>query len=93
LPGEKLAQSCHAAFTFAHEHGDITDLWINESNYICILETNEKELLELLDLAMLNDIRFSIFREPDMGDMITAVALSPGPKSKKLCSGFRLGLN
>lgn len=62
------------------------------SNYICILETSADRLMELISKANENDIRYSIFREPDYDNAITAVALEPDEKSKKICSNFRLAL-
>lgn len=92
-PGEKLAQSCHVAFTFAKEHPEKTSKWMSESNYICILEaTDENALIELIGKANTNFISCSVFREPDKDDAITAIALAPGKKSKKLCSRFPLAL-
>jgi len=66
---------------------------MRDSNYICILEiSNEKELERLIERARAHEIKFSIFREPDIGDRITAIALEPGAKSRKLCSNLPLAL-
>jgi len=45
-----------------------------------------------MGLAKEKEIKFSIFREPDFDDEITAIALEPGRKSKKLCSKLNLAL-
>jgi hypothetical protein len=37
-------------------------------------------------------IRFSVFKEPDIDNQITAIALEPGSKSKKICSNLSLAL-
>lgn len=93
MPGSQLAQSCHVAFTFSKEHPEITNDWMCNSNYICLLSvSNEDELHSLIRQASQQGIALSIFREPDIGDRITAIALAPGPKTKKLCIKLPLAL-
>jgi hypothetical protein len=53
---------------------------------------NESELQKLIDKAIMHDIHFSVFREPDVDNEITAIALAPHPKSKKLVSNLKLAL-
>jgi hypothetical protein len=75
------------------EHPDIHQEWYKNSNYLGLLSVeNEMELQRLIDKATALDIRFSVFREPDIDNQITAIALAPHPKSKKLCSNLRLAL-
>jgi peptidyl-tRNA hydrolase len=92
-PGDQLAQSCHACFQFASEHPHLTNEWIRDSNYICILEIdNEQELVTLYERALREDIPNSRFIEPDFDNALTALALGPGPQTKKLCSKLKLAL-
>lgn len=92
-PGYQAVQSMHALRQFTAEHPEIDRLWFDQSNYLGLLSVaNEKELYNLMEQAQMHDIKFSIFREPDIGDQITAIALSPGAKSKKLCSKLPLAL-
>ncbi len=92
-PGYQLAQSTHAAIQFAQEHSEIHQEWFKQSNYLCMLAANnEAELIQLIDKAIAQNIKFSIFREPDIDDQITAIALEPSIKSKKICSNLRLAL-
>jgi hypothetical protein len=75
------------------EYRDITEDWMSISDYIVILNIeNEDKLLGLIEQAMQQDIPTSIFREPDIDNQITAIALSPGSPSKKLCSSLPLAL-
>ncbi len=91
--GDQLAQSCHCCFQFSHDHPHLAERWLKESNYICILEIdNEPELVKLWEQAIALDIPASRFIEPDFDDSLTAIALAPGPKSKKLCSQLRLAM-
>ncbi|CAB4197008.1 Peptidyl-tRNA hydrolase, PTH2 [uncultured Caudovirales phage] len=88
-----MAQAVHAAFQFCLEHTDTTFSWMNNSNYICLLSANnEHELNMLLEKANLHNIKLSVFREPDIYNQITAIALAPGVKSKKLCNNLKLAL-
>lgn len=89
----QLSQSCHAALHFMLEYRAITEDWMTNSDYIVILNIeNEQELYQLVERAKEHDIKVSIFREPDVDDQITAIALEPGIKSKKLCSNLPLAL-
>jgi len=93
-PGARAAQSCHALRQFTFEHFSLDSEWFHTSNYLVLLETeNEESLKELLGLAKMREIKFSIFREPDFDDEITAVAFEPGGKSKKLCSRLKLAFS
>ena len=92
-PGYQAVQSMHALRQFAAEHPEIDKLWFEQSNYLGLLSvSDEKELMSLAEQATAHEISFSIFREPDIDNEITAIALAPGPKSKKLCSRLPLAL-
>lgn len=90
MPGQKIAQSCHVAFVFSQEHMSITKNWMNNSNFICVLENNN--LNSLIEKAKYYNISFSIFKEPDLDYQITAIALAPGSMTKKICSSLKLAL-
>ena len=88
-----LAQSCHVAFTFSKEHPDLANQWQEISNYIGILAArSELEFSQIIEKATLQNLKFSLFREPDLDNQITAIALEPGLQSKKLCSQLPLAL-
>jgi peptidyl-tRNA hydrolase len=92
-PGLQLSQSCHAAMHFMLDHFEITKNWINASDHICILDIeNEEKLLNLIDKIKENNVPYSIFRDSDINNEITSVALAPTRISKKLCSKFKLAL-
>ncbi len=83
----------HALRQFTAEHPEIDRLWFEQSNYLGLLSVaNEIELYNLVERAQSQGIQVSIFREPDVGDQITAIALAPGTRSKKLCSNLALAL-
>ncbi len=86
-------QSIHAAMQFAFEHPEVNKVWYENSNYLGFLSVaNENELMVLVEQAVANDIHVSVFREPDVDNEVTAIAIAPGPKSKKLVSKLDLAL-
>lgn len=87
-------QSIHAGIQFVFEHPEYAEAWYKQSNYLGFLSVaNESELVQLIEQAMAKGIKFSVFREPDIDNQITAIALEPGNKSKKLCSRLKLALS
>lgn len=93
-PGYQAVQSGHAAIQYVFEHPECAKNWFENSNYLGFLSvTNEQELISLAERAAEKDIKFSVFREPDIDNQITAIALEPGNKSKKLCCSLKLALS
>jgi hypothetical protein len=83
----------HALRQFTAEHPEIDKEWFEKSNYLGLLSVpDERALVNLLEQTTVHDIPLSIFREPDIDNEITAIALAPGAKSKKLCSRLPLAL-
>ncbi len=92
-PGYQAVQSCHAMRQFTEEHPEIDKEWFLRSNYLCLLSVkNEDELYDLVGRAKDQGIKVSIFREPDIGNEITAIAIEPGQKSKELTGKLKLAL-
>jgi hypothetical protein len=92
-PGYQGVQSQHAAIQFVMEHPEIGSVWFGNSNYLGWLSVaNEQELCQLIERARQLDIKISVFREPDIDNQITAIALEPGARSKKLCGDLTLAL-
>ncbi len=91
--GYQAVQSTHAAIQFGVEHAEEHKEWYENSNYLGLLSVaNEQELHQLIIKAREQGIKHSIFREPDIDNQITAIALEAGRKSKKLCSSLQLAL-
>jgi peptidyl-tRNA hydrolase len=89
-----LAQGIHAAILFTKEHCEISDEWHRDSDYVAVLETkNESELSFLADKAASMGIKYSVFREADMDNQITAVAFEPGEASKRLLRKLSLAMS
>ena len=85
-PGLQIAQACHAAIEFTQQHGVLSD------NLVVLQVENEAELRNLVHLLYADEPhrRLTRFREPDLGDQMTAIALdgSAGP----ILSGLKLAL-
>lgn len=92
-PGYQIAQSCHAIRQFSEDHPELDKEWFRNSNYVaCLSVPTERDLELLLQRAQERGIPCSSFREPDIDDQLTAIALAPGEASKRLCSSCRLAL-
>ena len=89
--GTAAVQSAHAAIDFQHQYYDDAINWHKTSNYLAILTvSDENALIDLIVKASLRGIKYTVFREPDLNNQITAVALEPSLKSKKLTSSLPL---
>lgn len=89
--GQQAVQSAHALSEFSIKNSEIYKEWFEKSNYLAILAVeNQYKLLDLIEKLILNNIIFSIFKEPDLNNQITAIAIEPGEKSKKICRDINL---
>jgi peptidyl-tRNA hydrolase len=86
-----MAQSVHAAFSFADEHPVIAHEWHRDSQFLVVVNVPDQfALLSLVDDARERGIDVSLWREPDVDGEITAIALAPVAASKTLCSSLPL---
>ncbi len=80
-PGPQMAQLGHAISEFWQSHRELAEEWHNQSNFICILHTDdEHSLTRLLIQARSNGIPHAQFREPDYDDELTAIVIHPTGK-------------
>ena len=92
-PGYQGVQSMHGAIQFSVDHKEIHKAWFEQSNFLGWLSAkDEGELFELLAKASRKQIKFSIWREPDVDNEITAIAFEPGEASMELCKKLPLAL-
>lgn len=92
-PGYQSVQSSHALLKFAIECPEKFQEWYTRSEYLCVLAVPDEEgLTRILQRAKMSGIRCCAFREPDVGYRITAIALEPGEKTRKLLKGLPLAL-
>jgi peptidyl-tRNA hydrolase len=86
-PGLQAAQACHALRLFSAEHPDEDRAWYEGSNNLVLLQVPDEEaLLGLNERA--NGTPRSLFKEPDVGDEATALAI--GPSGRRLISNLPL---
>ena len=87
----QVIQSSHAAIQFQHEHPKLAREWYIHSNYLIFLSMENKQELEtFIEKTKTLNIVHSIFREPDINNEITAIALNPCVESNKITSGLKL---
>ena len=87
----QVPQTNHAAMEFAAQYPVEFSEWHRKSNSIIALNCqNEQKLLEFSQKLRNKGIKFSEFREPDIGNELTAIAICPGPDVKRICSGLPL---
>jgi len=83
----------HAAYQFSVDFPTEFVAWFERSNTLALLAVPDEEALRrLADLADDRDLKLAAFREPDLGDALTAIALQPGPRTQKLCRNLPLAL-
>jgi hypothetical protein len=84
-------QSGHAAIDFQHDFPVEAKEWQTKSNYLAFLTVaDESQLIKLITKAILSGIKHTVFREPDIGNQITAVAFEPSELARKLTSSCAL---
>ena len=92
-PSYQSTQSLHAIAEFCLEHSDIANSWRKNSQYLTYLSVkDESELLFLIEKAHSRRIVISLFREPDIDNQITAIAMEPSDESRRLCRGIPCAL-
>lgn len=90
-PGYQAVQSAHAAIDFTFEHPNRAGPWHKISNYLVLLSLkNEKQLKLLINNCDRLQLAYTVFREPDIGNAITAVAIEPSEITQKLVSKLPL---
>lgn len=94
-PGYKVVQTAHALADFAVKHENEFKQWQMGSNYLCCLETSENRLGILIERMEDLKIKHEVFREPDIGNQITAVAVEAISREqhKTLFKKFKLTLS
>lgn len=86
-------QTSHAVADFIFEHPQIAKEWKDTSNYIVTLAAKDQLQLQNLILKLQEKgISYTAFREPDIDNQITAVAIQPSESTRKLCSSYPLAL-
>lgn len=92
-PGAQATQSTHAAFQFAVEHPLLTERWYQESKYLVLLSVPDEASLGVLAVRLDEaDLVYTVWREPDWGDQITAIAVEPCQQARIMMANLPLTL-
>ena len=92
-PGQQAVQLGHAGITFQHEHPEKALPWHDFSNHLVFLSTDsEQSLLAILEKCRLKGLTHTVFVEPDLDNMVTAIAIEPHEDAAKITSNCRLAL-
>ena len=93
IPGSQAVQSAHASIQFIFEHPEIGKDWYEISKYLVFLSVkNQQELLDLVETFDQKGIVMSKFYEPDLHNELTAIAIEPSSRSRRLVSSLPLML-
>ena len=75
-PGQQAVQAAHALREFAAAYPALDAAWFATSNTLALLAVDdERALWRLLYEANERGMPCAVFREPDLGDAVTALAL------------------
>ena len=92
-PAYQAVQCGHSVANFCLEHNDIANSWHKNSQYLAYLSVKDEDaLLFLIEKAHSKGITISVFKEPDLDNQVTAIALEPSEESRKLCKNLPCAL-
>ena len=87
-PGYAATQATHSSLLFAQEFPQIFREW-SKDPYLALLSVkNEQELSTIISKLEKSKIKFSVFREPDIDNHITAICLEPSDASRRATSSL-----
>lgn len=93
IPGYQSVQPAHALAEFAVQFPTTFRRWHkNHKNLVIVSVPNELALTSLYNQARDAKLKTIIFREPDIGNEHTAVAIEPNEITYKLISSLPLAL-
>lgn len=93
-PKYQLAQTLHAGLQFALECPERFKQWDEDSkSVVCLSAANENALWEIID-RIDPELRsqISLFREPDLNNELTSIALYASYETRKKLSNLPLAL-
>ena len=77
-PGAQAVQSAHALREFAEQYPEIEKAWHAGSNTLAVLAVpSEPALATLVSVLREQGIALAEFREPDLGNALTAICVEP----------------
>lgn len=81
----------HAAFSFARKHPGTFGKWYDTSSYLVLLGVqDEAELWHWAEKLFDQGNKLAMWREPDMDNELTAIAIAPSPVVERTVSPLPL---
>lgn len=89
----QVAQTAHAVADFCLAFPTLAKEWNTISNYlICLSAKDEQHLSVLAEKCKERGLEILVFREPDVGNEVTAICIEPSEITQKLVSNLPLTL-
>lgn len=89
--GQQAVQATHAAIDFTFQYPNKASPWHSISNYLVLLSVpNEQALKEFIKRCEFKFLDHTVFREPDLNNAITAIAIEPCKETQKLTRNLPL---
>ena len=89
--GYQAVQSTHAAIDFVFEHPTRAGPWHKNSNTLVMLTVKDtRGLIHLMRKCDYLSLAYTVFREPDIGNQITAICMEPHPEVYKMTAKLSL---
>jgi len=86
-------QPAHALALFATEHTTQFKKWhTHHKNLIVLSVEDEHSLAQLMARCEERGVKYSAFREPDINNELTAIAIQPSEEAYRLTSNIPLAL-
>jgi peptidyl-tRNA hydrolase len=90
---DQAVQACHAVVQFMVQYPESARSWYAQSNTLVLLAAkDEHELQRISDKAFDLGVQTATFKEPDLGNAITGIALEPSSKNHRICRGLPMAL-
>jgi peptidyl-tRNA hydrolase len=92
-PGQQASQIAHTMTEFMVQYPESARSWYAQSNTLVLLAAkDEHELQRISDKAFDLGVQTATFKEPDLGNAITGIALEPSSKNHRICRGLPMAL-
>jgi hypothetical protein len=86
-------QASHAALDHVFHYPQEASDWHKNSNYLIFLSTKDEEELSTLSKRLQSlGTQVTEFREPDLGNQLTAIAFVSNDETRRITSGIPLML-
>jgi hypothetical protein len=76
---QRIPQSSHAVAEFMHTHGSDKKVktWVEDHRTMVVLESDFSNMDDILNTVEKDGYKARSFREPDLNDVVTAIAFEP----------------